>query len=75
MQPDKNSQSDHVRSDSLRRAEFGRSVPFFLRNWWLRDRVGNEDIQFGAGGNATQPLFSLHSDPICDAANIDTFFL
>ncbi|MBS1955865.1 MAG: hypothetical protein JST89_16900 [Cyanobacteria bacterium SZAS-4] len=62
-----------VRSDSVRRAEYGGTVPFFLRSWWLRDRVGFEDIEFGIGSTATHPLWSLHSDPICDAANIDTF--
>ncbi len=64
-----------IRSDSVRRAEVAESLPFFLRNWWLRDRVGFEDVEFGSGGNATHPLWSLHSDPICDAANIDTFGL
>ncbi len=64
-----------VRSDSVRRAEYGRSVPFFLRSWWLRDRMGFEEIEFGEGSTATHPLWSLYSDPICDAANIDTFSL
>jgi hypothetical protein len=64
-----------VRSDCVRRAEVAHTVPFFLRAWWLRDRVGFEDIEFGLNGEATHPLWSLHSDPICDAANIDTFGL
>lgn len=76
MESDKGFSPHHgVRSDSIRRAEYGRFVPFFLRNWWLRDRMGFEDIEFGAGSAGTHPLYSLHSDPICDAANVDTFGL
>jgi|688.fasta_scaffold217877_2 hypothetical protein len=64
-----------LRSDAVRRAEYANFVPFFLRNWWLRDRQGNENLQFGVSAESTQPLFALHSDPVCDAANIDVFGL
>lgn len=64
-----------VRSDCVRRAELADLVPFFLRAWWLRDRAGFENLEFGLAGESTHPLWSLHSDPICDAANVDTFGL
>ena len=46
-------------------------VPFFLRAWWLRDYQESGDIVFGAFPSGTVPLWCLHSDPQCDAANID----
>lgn len=64
---------DNIRADCNRRAAHASGLPFFLRSWWLRDRVENSDIEFGGGSSATHPLWSLHSDPVCDAANIDTF--
>lgn len=60
-----------ARSSSKRRLELADAVPFFLRAWWLRDRVENSSISFGAFPSASLPLWSLHSDPICDAANLD----
>ncbi len=56
---------------SSRRLELADSVPFFLRAWWLRDYQENSDIVFGAFPTGTVPLWCLHSDPQCDAANID----
>jgi len=61
-----------TRSSVTRRSEIADFVPFFLRAWWLRDRVENSLISFGAFPSATLPLWSLHSDPVCDAANLDS---
>ena len=61
------------RCDAVKRAEVADQLPFFLRAWWLRDRIETEGLGFGEGGAATTPLWLLHSDPICDAANIDCF--
>jgi hypothetical protein len=55
------------------RAEFANSVPFFIRAWWLRDRTANNDLDYGEFNTGTSPLWSLHSDPICDAANMDFY--
>jgi hypothetical protein len=73
MKQPTNSDIDDVRRDAVLRGELGHTVPFFLRSWWLRDRLEYSDLEFGDGSAATHPLWSLHSDPICDAANIDTF--
>ncbi len=62
---------DTTRSSAKRRVEIADDVPFFLRAWWLRDRVENSLISFGAFPSTTLPLWSLHSDPMCDAANLD----
>jgi len=64
-----------MRSDSKIREDVADLVPFFLRAWWLRDRVENEDVNFGEYSNSTLPLFALHSDPMCDASNIDNYLL
>lgn len=60
-----------ARASAERRAELAGDVPFFLRAWWLRDRVEMDSINFGAFPTTTLPLWSLHSDPLCDAANLD----
>jgi hypothetical protein len=60
------------RADCVYRREIAGSLPFFMRAWWLRDRVENEDIVFGDGDGETMPLWSSHSDPMCDASNVDT---
>lgn len=62
------------RSDALQRRETANFVPFFLRSWWLRDRVENKQVNFGLGSNATLPLWSLHADPLCDGVNLDSAF-
>lgn len=67
-------QHDNPRSDALHRAEVAHLVPFFLRSWWLRDRVENKQVNFGLGSNATLPLWSLHADPLCDGVNLDSAF-
>ncbi|HEY9732140.1 MAG TPA: hypothetical protein V6C89_09510 [Drouetiella sp.] len=64
-----------LRSDAVRRAEFAKLVPFFLRNWWLRDRHVNDGMEFGVNTESTLPLFAVHSDPVCDATCIDMFEL
>ncbi len=65
----------YPRSDSLRRAAVADQLPFFLRAWWLRDRMQNANVVFGEHNNATVPLWSLHSDPVCDSSNIDNFLM
>jgi hypothetical protein len=64
-----------MRSDLKIRAEIADLLPFFLRAWWLRDRIENEDINFGQQSTSSLPLFALYSDPMCDAANVDNFML
>jgi hypothetical protein len=64
-----------MRADLKIRNEVADLLPFFLRAWWLRDRVENQDINFGEHSNATLPLFALYSDPMCDASNIDNYML
>lgn len=64
-----------LRSDAVRRAEIANFVPFFLRNWWLRDRQVNEGLEFGVNSESTLPLFAVHSDPVCDASCMDMFEL
>jgi hypothetical protein len=59
------------RADCVCRAAVANTVPFFLRAWWLRDREQNAQLNFGQGTGFTLPLWSLHSDPTCDAANVD----
>jgi hypothetical protein len=65
----------NIRSDAVERAKVAHTLPFILRAWWLRDRIGFEDLNFGEPVDATLPLWSLHSDPICDAANMDVYRL
>jgi hypothetical protein len=61
-----------ARADSVRRAEVANTVPFILRAWWLRDRAFTHNLNFGGGvGAKTLPMWSSHSDPLCDAANVD----
>jgi len=55
------------------RAQTASLVPFFLRAWWLRDRLSSSDLVFGDYSIATLPLFSMHSDPVCDVANMDVY--
>jgi hypothetical protein len=64
------SSSDEHQSLAGRR-ETASEVPFFLRAWWLRNYAENSDIVFGSFPSGTVPLWCLHSDPQCDAANID----
>jgi hypothetical protein len=59
----------------LQRGEVAHTLPFFLRAWWLRDRLGNEEMAFGGGNGSTLPLRSAHTDPICDVANADSVVL
>jgi hypothetical protein len=48
-----------------------RKLPFILRTWWLRDHSENSDYEYGEISGATSLLRSVHSDPICDSANMD----
>ena len=67
--------SAQPRSCVQSRAVLAGQVPFFLRVWLLRDRVENEHLVFGEHSLATLPLFSMHSDPLCDSANMDVSVL
>jgi hypothetical protein len=67
--------STHPRSSVRIRATVAGALPFFLRAWWLRDRLENASLVFGDDDGLTLPLWSLHSDPICDAANSDVYEL
>lgn len=48
------------------------AVPFLLRAWWLRDFEESSDIDWHESGYVTGPIWSLHSDPLCDASAIDS---
>lgn len=62
---------ENPRSSAKVRKEIAQTLPFFLRAWWLRDRVRKNEPMFGEGSSYTFPGWSMHSDPICDAANTD----
>ncbi len=45
-------------------------VPFFLRAWWLREYKVSDDSPTDPAW-VTLPLWSSHTDPICDAVCLD----
>ena len=49
-------------------------MPFILRAWWMRDFAETADLSFFPWSNHTRPLYCLHSDPLCDAGNIEFNF-
>lgn len=53
------------------RLDNAHEVPFFLRAWWVKDYERPEEIRWQAPDWLTLPLFSLQSDPFCDAGNLD----
>jgi len=61
--------------DAVERANTANLLPFFLRAWWLRDRSDYASLNFGDCLLTTGPLWCIHSDPLCDAGNIDSFLL
>jgi hypothetical protein len=67
------SQEIGLTADTLRRQGEADKIPFFLRSWWLRDTIENDDLSFAESSNGTQPIACIHSDPFCDASNFDTF--
>jgi hypothetical protein len=60
---------------AIDREQLAAIVPFVLRAWVLRDREENSSLNFGDNSTQTLPLFSLYSDPLCDAANMDFYQL
>jgi hypothetical protein len=46
-------------------------VPFFLKAWWLKDQKSQADLVWPDQNWLTLPLFSLQTDPGCDAGGID----
>jgi hypothetical protein len=46
-------------------------VPFFLRSWWVKDYTPAPEIVWQNPEWLTLPLFSLQTDPFCDAGSID----
>src|SRR4029077_13508779 len=60
------------RASAVDRYALARRLPFFLRAWWLRDMVEYADLDFSGKVETTAtPLWSLYSDPVCDASNVD----
>jgi hypothetical protein len=53
-----------MNSDLKIRTEAAELVPFLVRAWWLRDRIGYQDVNFGEHCSSTLPLFALYSDPM-----------
>lgn len=46
-------------------------VPFFLRAWWLREFKQETNWKVSTHKFITGPLWSSHSDPLCDQGNLD----
>lgn len=63
------------RSDAVLRAQVADDLPFFMRAWWLRDRICCQELVFGEQSSSTRPLWSAHSDPLCDTSNMDIYLL
>jgi len=55
----------------LSRQEEADELPFFLRAWWLRNFIENEGLVWTKESGVTSPLWSLHSDPLCDVGTVD----
>jgi len=55
----------------LDREAVAANLPFILRAWWMREFEEAADLSFGDHSFQTLPLHCLHSDPICDAGNMD----
>ena len=47
-------------------------LPFGLRAWWLRNYDQSVGLTFGMNEGLTAPADSFFSDPLCDAANMDS---
>ena len=54
-----------------RREQTAELVPFFIRAWWLRDFEDSADIVWPSTAYVTGAIWSLHSDPLVDAAGLD----
>lgn len=55
-------------SERHRRAS---QLPFIVRAWFLRNHEESKDIPWRDEPYTTGPLWSLHSDPLCDLAGLD----
>lgn len=53
------------------REELAHKLPFALRAWWLHEYEESSDLSFESLTGQTRPLYCLHSDPLCDAGNMD----
>ncbi|HEY9732627.1 MAG TPA: hypothetical protein V6C89_11985 [Drouetiella sp.] len=53
------------------RQEQAAELPFFLRAWWLRNFLENEGLVWTKDSGVTSPVWSLHSDPMCDVGSVD----
>jgi len=60
-----------MKQSDLPRKKTATQVPFFLRAWWLKDYELDSDISWHSPNWLTLPVFSLQSDPICDAGSVD----
>lgn len=68
----KNSTTVSTPKQQVSPKELADRVPFILRAWWLKDYDREERHQFFEDASLlTLPLWSLHSDPKCDAASVD----
>jgi hypothetical protein len=69
---DANNMTSQKKASALGRYEMAQALPFMLRAWWLRDMEEYADVTLDGEVPLTlTPLWSLHSDPICDAGNLD----
>lgn len=67
----KNDPDKEAKSKNAGRLKSADRVPFLLRAWWLRDHREYQDVNWPAETGITSPLWSLHSDPLCDMGNLD----
>lgn len=56
---------------SVSRHEQADQLPFFLRAWWMRNFLESEGLVWPKESGVTSPLWSLHSDPMCDIGTVD----
>ncbi len=64
-------ESNNLHSMPSSRFETADQVPFFLRTWWLKDYIRADDVVWQNSNWLTLPLYSLQTDPYCDAGSID----
>ncbi len=65
------SSDDDQIGELITREERADQLPFFLRAWWMRDYLESDGLQWTADSGVTSPLWSLHSDPLCDVGSVD----
>ncbi len=66
-----NSLNDSGTESDVSRRDRADELPFIVRSSWLRDYVESEGLVWAADLGITSPLWSLHSDPLCDIGSTD----